>query len=267
MIRIGTSGYSFDDWVGTVYPKNIRKPEMLEYYQNVLGFDTVEINYTYYTMPSQRTMRSLDRRTRPDFTFVIKAHQDMTHSVVDPKTGEITDNPEAFETFLAGVEPLLLSNKLGGVLAQFPVYFRPNPQALDYLVVFRDRIPREVPLFVEYRNRAWLKRRIFDFMRENDLSYVTVDEPKLPRLMPFYPYVTTRYAYFRFHGRNPNWFNAPVSVRYDYLYSDEELMELLPHVRAADRQADVTYVFFNNCHRGQAALNARRFRELLFEGS
>jgi uncharacterized protein YecE (DUF72 family) len=81
--------------------------------------------------------------------------------------------------------------------------------------------------------------------------------------MPFAPEVTSRIAYVRFHGRNPNWFNSPVSERYNYFYSDEELAEFVPLIRRMDALAGKTYVFFNNCHAGYAAKNARKFALML----
>jgi uncharacterized protein YecE (DUF72 family) len=67
----------------------------------------------------------------------------------------------------------------------------------------------------------------------------------------------------RFHGRNKNWFNAPLSKRYDYLYSDEELASFIPEVKRIAAQAEKTYIFFNNCHLGKAVKNAIRFREMI----
>ncbi len=100
-------------------------------------------------------------------------------------------------------------------------------------------------------------------MEENGLGYCCVDEPDLPRLVPFVPRVTSSVAYFRFHGRNVNWFNVPASERYNYLYSDEELKPFVPVIEAANEASKVAYVFFNNCHGGSAARNARRMKDLL----
>jgi len=72
-ILVGTSGFSFDDWIGEVYPQGTRKQDMLPYYVNNLGFKALEVNYTYYSMPSRRTMESFARRTASDFSFVVKA--------------------------------------------------------------------------------------------------------------------------------------------------------------------------------------------------
>jgi len=90
-----------------------------------------------------------------------------------------------------------------------------------------------------------------------------VDEPQLPRLVPFVPRVTSSITYFRFHGRNTNWFNVPTSERYNYLYSDDELRVFVPIIRSADKSSESAYCFFNNCHAGSAAKNARRIKSLL----
>jgi uncharacterized protein YecE (DUF72 family) len=90
-----------------------------------------------------------------------------------------------------------------------------------------------------------------------------VDEPKLPRLMPFEPRRTSDIAYFRFHGRNQNWFNASREERYNYLYSADELDEFVPPLRSVSAGAKTTYTFFNNCHAGAAARNALMMKQML----
>lgn len=79
MTRLGTSGFSFPDWLGTVYPRSLPKSEMLFYYENHLGFDTVEVNFTYYSLPGLKTIISFDKKTGEDFDFVVKAYKGMTH--------------------------------------------------------------------------------------------------------------------------------------------------------------------------------------------
>jgi uncharacterized protein YecE (DUF72 family) len=85
-IKIGTSGFSFQDWQGTVYPKHIKKEEWINYYEGELGFNALEVNYTYYTLPSFRSLKGMERKTSPAFQFVIKAFRGMTHDIKRPKT-------------------------------------------------------------------------------------------------------------------------------------------------------------------------------------
>ncbi|HHT9129677.1 MAG TPA: DUF72 domain-containing protein, partial [Candidatus Brocadiaceae bacterium] len=123
MIKIGTSGFSFPDWVGNIYPPNIKKADMLEYYEKQLGFEITEINATYYTIPSQKSFEGMIRKTTKDFEFTVKAHKLLTHEIRDKETGKIVDNNDAFERFLYSVEPLKKEGRLTAILAQFPYSF------------------------------------------------------------------------------------------------------------------------------------------------
>lgn len=262
MIRLGTSGFSFKDWVGPVYPEGMKPGNMIAYYENVLGFDTVEINFTYYQLPSLRSFEGMVRKTSSRFEFVVKANREMTHDMIDKKTWKIKDNREVFEKFRYSLKPLMDNGRLGCVLAQFPVFFFPKRQNAEYLLEFKDRM-ESIPLVIEFRHKAWLTERTFESLQNNDLGYCVVDEPSLPRLVPFVPRATSDLGYFRFHGRNPNWFNVPTSERYNYLYSEQELRDFVPSVQEIDEKTDKTYCFFNNCHGGQAAMNAQAMKKML----
>jgi uncharacterized protein YecE (DUF72 family) len=100
-------------------------------------------------------------------------------------------------------------------------------------------------------------------LERNGIGFCIVDEPKLPKLMPYLPRVTSEIGYFRFHGRNPNWFNAPISERYSYLYSEEELKKFIPDIKDISQKTGKTFIFFNNCHAGSAAKNAAQMAKLL----
>ena len=90
-----------------------------------------------------------------------------------------------------------------------------------------------------------------------------MDEPKLKGLMPYNPTITTDIGYFRFHGLNTNWFDAPTSARYAYLYMEDELKPFVPDIRNIATSARKTVVMFNNCHAGKAARNALEMIEML----
>ncbi|MEO0085670.1 MAG: DUF72 domain-containing protein [candidate division WOR-3 bacterium] len=262
-LRIGTSGFSFADWVGPVYPAGLPKTKMLEYYESVLGFDAVELNFTYYTMPVARTLEAMLRRTGKGFSFVVRTHKEMTHEIwQDEKRTVLKDTAAAFAQFREGIRPLVESTRLGCVLVQLPVYFVPTPQNVDYLRQMPERLPG-VRLVVEFRNRAWLRAESFRLLEECGLGYCVVDEPKLARLVPFEPRRTSGIAYFRFHGRNRNWFRASREERYDYLYTLAELEEFIAPVRAVSAGAEATFLFFNNCHAGSAARNALLMKQML----
>src|SRR5437763_972412 len=124
-ILIGTSGFSYEDWRGSLYPRDLRKGDMLSYYAGI--YPTVEINSTYYGMPHPATMYQMTRKVPPGFEFVIKAHQSMTHAD--------RYQPGAFAEFRRALEPLREAAMLGGVLAQFPHSFRPTAATDRYLEI------------------------------------------------------------------------------------------------------------------------------------
>jgi len=266
MIKIGTSGFSFLDWKGTVYPVGIRERDMLPFYEKELGFNALEVNFTYYTLPSQKSFAAMSKKTSKGFEFVVKAFKGMTHEIRDKETGEMVDNQEAFKKFKYSLLPLTEDGKLACVLAQFPYGFFPNRANFDYLQRFKGEMG-DIPLIFEFRNQTWLKSGTFHFLEENGIGFCIVDEPKLPKLMPYFPRATSEIGYFRFHGRNPNWFNVPTSVRYDYLYSEGELKEFIPDIKNISQKTAKTLIFFNNCHAGSAAKNAIQMARLLLEQS
>ncbi|MBN1824366.1 MAG: DUF72 domain-containing protein [Endomicrobiales bacterium] len=266
MIKIGTSGFSFRDWMGPVYPKGIKPAEALFYYEKELGFDCVEINSTYYTLVSAKSFEGMEKKTGPDFEFAVKGFRGITHDPFDPRLGDkrppLNDAEANIDKFIYSLGPLKDKGKLGCVLLQFPVFFEPSEPSKQYLEQCKGKFG-DIPLVVEFRNNSWAKPETFGFLRNNGLAYCAVDEPKLPRLMPFMNEVTSDTAYLRFHGRNRNWFNASLAERYDYLYSDEELEEFIPDIEQMEKSAKKTYVFFNNCHAGSAVKNAVALKKLL----
>ena len=252
-VLIGTSGYSFADWVGTFYPPNFKSSEFLAYYAQ--QFKTVEVNSTYYRIPSPRVMEQMELKTPPGFRFVVKLNQAMTH--------ETRREPELYKEFLGVLEPLKYAGKYDGLLAQFPWAFKRTPQNEAHLRVLRDQLPGE-PLFVEFRHDSWITPGLGDELRALKLGYCAVDEPRLPGLVPPITMLTTEDAYVRFHGRNgANWWGQGGGDRYDYDYREDELKEWLRKITELADQARRTYLFFNNCHAGQAARNAKLMQELV----
>ena len=263
-IKIGTSGFSFDDWKGVVYPSQLKKGDWLRYYEKELGFPILEINFTYYTLPSPRSLEGMSRKTSESFQFVVKAFKGMTHEIKDTATHTFINNRDTFDKFLFSLKPLSDEGKLGCVLAQFPYSFYPRAENIAYLKRFKD-LMGAIPLTVEFRNKSWLKKSTLQFLKDHLMGYCVVDEPKLPQLMPFYPETTSKIGYFRFHGRNPRWFKVPAAVRYDYLYSEKELKEFISPVKMIASKSDKVFIFFNNCHAGSAAKNATMFIRMIQE--
>lgn len=265
MIKIGTSGFSFKDWKGTVYPEDIANDRMLSYYEQELGFDTVEINFTYYVLPSEKSFSAMKKKVSKDFLFSVKAFRGTTHDPFDyrlAKKPSLEQAKENSEKFIHSLSPLISSNQLCSVLLQFPVFFSPEAKNYDYILKCREWM-KNAKIIVEFRNNKWATEETMKFLRENDIAYCAVDEPKLERLMPYIPKTTSDIGYLRFHGRNKNWFNAPAEQRYDYLYSDDELKEFIPDIEKMNSKCKFLYLFFNNCHLGSAIKNARKIKDFL----
>ena len=117
--------------------------------------------------------------------------------------------------------------------------------------------------FVEFRHAGWMRPDVFAFLKENDMEFVSVDEPPLRGLLPPTPVVTGNVLYVRFHGRNAeNWWGG-AGDRYDYNYSKAELTDWLEKIKKLREKATETFLFFNNCHRGQAAQNGATMLNML----
>jgi uncharacterized protein YecE (DUF72 family) len=254
MIYVGTSGFKFDDWKGHFYPEDLKEKNWLEYYSQ--RFNCLEINSTYYRLMHPATFFHMANKVPEQFEFTVKAYRSLTHEAG-------TDNEADFSAFIDSIQPLLEASKFGCVLAQFPTSFHNTPGSRAYLTQFCDRFS-EYPLVVEFRNREWVKDEVFAFMRERQVGWCAVDEPQFRSLMPPLVEVTSPLGYVRFHGRNyRQWWAKDSKLRYDYLYSREELGEWVPKIQGLAKQTQKVYVFMNNCFQGQAATNAIELRDLL----
>jgi uncharacterized protein YecE (DUF72 family) len=277
-VRIGTCGYSFPDWKGTVYPANLRPSLYLVHYARTLGFNAVELDSSFYHMPTAALLEALMQKTEPGFLFAIKGHRSMTHDVwkatqpaapgrpafPDLASGlkNVTELAPAFQAFWEAVTPMHAMGRLGTIVLQYPPWFRNTPENRRFLLTTRELLPR-LPLSIEFRDRSWHEDDALAFLRNERLGYVAVDEPPLRSLLPLVPAVTSDVAYLRLHGRNRNWFGASREERYDYLYSREELEELLPAIRTMEARAPLMFIMTNNCHRGQAVRNAKDLQSML----
>jgi uncharacterized protein YecE (DUF72 family) len=266
-VRIGTSGYSFADWVGTVYPPGTKPGAFLSHYAKL--FDSVEINATYYRTPSPQTFARMVERTPDDFTFVVKAPRAMTHDLVA--------FDRELEPFQQAIEPLVRARRLGALLAQFPYAFVPSEASRRHLGKLAQSLGTKIPVHVEFRHDAWANEATFDLLRTLGLGFVNVDLPELPHLPRPSEVATNRTGYVRLHGRNETtWWSQAEALskakakatalagnRYDYLYSPSELEPWAARIERLAEGADIVYVFANNCHLGQSVVNALQLGQRL----
>ena len=254
MVCIGTSGFRFDDWKGAFYPQELPAQRWLEYYAE--RFNCLEVNSTYYRLVHANTFAHMAEKTPPGFQFTVKAFGGLTHERGDTTAAD-------FAAFSDSLQPLVEAHKFGCVLAQFPHSFHNTEENRRYLAEFTGRVGG-LPTVVEFRGREWAQEAVFDFLRASGLGYCAVDEPQFRSLMPPLVEVTSPLGYVRFHGRNyRQWWAKDSKLRYDYLYSREELGEWVPKIQGLAKQTQKVYVFMNNCFQGQAATNAIELRDLL----
>jgi len=247
-VWIGTSGYSYPDWVGAFYPPGVKSPRMLGYYSR--QFPLVELNFTFYRLPTAEQLARLAEQTPEGFQFLVKLPRTLSHEC---NAGDLAP----FRQALTGLQQ---RGRLLGLLCQLPQSFHYGREAKDWI----GRLGRELAdqsLAVEFRHQSWFRADVPTWLQEHHLDLVAVDVPDLPALYPRGLVQSGPRVYVRFHSRNAaNWYRSDKD-RYDYNYGDEELTEWIGAlVAAAPYQV---LLLFNNCHRAQAVENAQRMRELI----
>ena len=251
-------------------------------------FPVVEVDSTYYSLPSERNAVLWAERTPPGFTFDVKAFSLMTghgtalaklppilrDSLPQPAAGKAGNlylkdlPPEAqrwiWQAFDDALAPLAQAGKLGAILLQFPPWFAIGRENKRYLEQCREMLPQR-RLAVEFRQRSWLEERnaqeTLTFLAQNDLSYVCVDEPQGFRssIPPLTAVTNPALTVVRFHGRNrENWEARGISAaeRFRYLYEEQELAEWVPRIGEVSAQASEAHVLFNNCYSDFGVRNA-----------
>jgi uncharacterized protein YecE (DUF72 family) len=250
-VWIGTAGYAWPEWVGPFYPDGTSLQRMPRFYAT--QFPCVEINSTFYRVPTPGQLSRLADRTAPGFQFSLKVPRSVSHE----------QGVHALQPFKKAADELAARHRLIGFILQFPEAFHDTPAHRDWIKRIADELS-PYPTWVEFRHRSWARPHLGDWLRERRLELASIDVPSLPALFPrgVIDTRTTR-VYARLHSRiAANWFQ-PGKIRYDYDYPDDVLREWIASlVSAAPRLTDV-HLFFNNCHGIQGPNNARRMAELI----
>ncbi|MGE5631275.1 MAG: DUF72 domain-containing protein [Caulobacteraceae bacterium] len=254
MIYVGTSGYSYKDWIGPFYPEGVKPGDMLSIYSGVFGF--TEINSTYYKIPNSFMFYNMQKKTGDEFVFTVKLHQSMTHS------RDATDKD--YNDFIKAVDVLQQAGKLGCLVAQFPYSFHCSKENMDYMLRLKERFI-DCDIAVEFRNSRWVNEENFEFLRQNSLGYVCVDEPSIAGLPDRQAVSTSRVSYIRFHGRNDEkwWNHNEAYERYDYLYKEDELEQWKNKIRKLEEESENCFISFNNHFRAQAVINGIMLKKML----
>jgi uncharacterized protein YecE (DUF72 family) len=296
-IRIGTASWTDPTMTaaGVFYPSGADSAEeRLQYYAS--RFPLVEVDATYYSLPSRRTSELWVQRTPPDFTFDIKAHALMTGQPTETKRlpkdlrealpAEVAEKrriyakdlpdelkDDVWAWFADGLEPLAESGQLGSILLQYPRWFFTSSENRDTIEDAVDRLRKAgMTPAVEFRNATWFNEknveRTLTFLGDRDIPLVMVDGPQgfKSSVPPIVAATSPDLAVVRFHGRRAETWeaqNIKTVERFRYLYDEGELEEWVPRVRDAAAQTKQTHVLFNNCYANYGATNALMLAELL----
>jgi uncharacterized protein YecE (DUF72 family) len=294
-VRVGTASWTDPTMTrpGVFYPAGTdTAEERLRYYASL--FPVVEVDATYYALPSRQMGELWLERTPPEFTFDIKAHALMTGQPSEVKRlpkdireelptdlagktriyrkdlpGELQD--AIWDAFRDGIMPLHSAGKLGAVFLQFPRWFFPSNESREAILEAKQRLA-DIPMAVEFRNASWLNEknaaRTIEFLEKHRIPFVMVDAPQGMRssLPPVTAVTSPDLAVVRFHGRRVETWEAqgiPVVERFRYLYSTDELEEWVPRIRDAAEQVKDVHVLLNNCYANYGTTNARQLASML----
>lgn len=235
MIHVGTSGYNYPEWKGRFYPEKIAAKAMLPFYASV--FDTVEINYTFYRMPTPALVEGWAAQAPEAFTFTLKAPKRITH---DRRLQDVADPLRAFCTAAAALGP-----RLGCVLVQLGPTFKCD---LPRLQAFIDELPPALRVAFEFRHASWWIDEVYDALRARNLALCIADSPE--RHTPLV--VTADYGYLRLRDEG---------------YSEDDLTRWAERVgEHADRWRD-TFVYFKHEDEGKGPEFASLFKARLAQGA
>ena len=259
-IRVGTSGYSYAEWLDAgFYPPDTKPGGMLRQYAR--RFSVTELNYTWYQMPKAPAIERMRQQVPRDFQFAAKLTRYLTHEI----------DADQWRTHAAqyrdGIAPLIQSGQLAAVLVQFPPSFQRTPRNRQYLAALLDEL-RGLRTAVEFRHVSWATERVYVELERRRTALVAVDAPGLEDLFPRLAMVTSPdLFYIRFHGRNARgWRSGNMQKQFNYDYTNAELQEWTDEqIERMAGQAGNGLLFFNNHVRAQAPKNAMSMMQLLAE--
>ncbi len=246
-LLLGTCGWSYQEWVGRFYPNN--KVAKLPFYAKV--FDTVEVDSSFYRMPSKSMVKGWAKATGPFFKFSLKLPKTITHDRA------LVDAEDELAKFLDVIKPLEDTGKLGCLLVQLAPSFAYDKA--DSLESFLSILPEHVHFAVEFRHDSWDRKEALDLLKKYKVANTITESPI--EFLSKLAITTPTHSYVRWHGRGKK-------IWYDYTYSEQELQEWIPKLKELEEKTDILYAYFNNHYRADAPYNTLqllRMREELSE--
>jgi len=264
-LLIGTSAWADHD---PFYPSGLKPAEQLPFYARY--FPIVEVNTTYYRIPSHRMVEGWVRRSPPEFVFDVKPPRELTSTPETPRGEAPVPDADLASAFAEAIAPLVENGKLGAITVQFPPSYRNTEEHREYLRLLPELLPG-LPISVEFRRRDWLDEEhaagTLALLEEAGLGYTMADEPQFGSgsVPPVYGVTNPKLAIIRFHGRNcETWYRFTGSSRdrFNWEYRPEELEEWRPKLEAALQAAEAVHVLFNTNYADQGPRNAVRLMDM-----
>jgi len=260
-IRVGTSGYSYAEWVDAgFYPLDTKPGRMLTCYAQI--FSVTELNYTWYQMPKAQAIERMRQQVPPGFQFAAKLTRYLTHEVDESAWRGCV------KQYRDGIAPLMQSGQLSAVLLQFPPSFHRVPKNRHYLAALLDELDG-LPIAIEFRHVSWAVESVYTELERRRITLVIVDTPDIKGLFPTVDIITNPdLFYVRLHGRNAGgWRSGNMQKQFNYDYADNELREWAEG--RIEKMAEHTrngLIFFNNHVQAQAPGNAVKLVGMLETG-
>jgi uncharacterized protein YecE (DUF72 family) len=234
---VGCSGWHYEHWRGLYYPRELPKPKWLSFYAR--QFSTVELNNSFYHLPSEKAFSIWRESTSDDFIFAVKMSRFITH------IKRLKNIGSAVENFVSRAG--LLAEELGPLLYQLPPSMKRDDELLQS---FLSTLPSKHQHVIEFRHESWIDEAVFDILRIHNVGLCVFDVPGLSCPLV----ATSDFAYIRFHGSEG---------LYSSSYSDEELTRWANRIGQLGQNVKASYIYFNNDAEAFAVENAIKLKNLL----
>ncbi len=239
-IYIGTSGWHYKHWKGTFYPEKLPVREYMNHYLRF--FQSVEINNSFYKLPSVETFSAWKDSVPDDFIFAVKASRFITHMK------KLNEPAQSIARFMHAVD--FLEGKLGPILFQLPPFWNLN---LERLQAFLEILPKGYRYALELRNESWYDERVYRLLEEHGIAFCIYELER--HLSPML--VTADFVYVRLHGPGN---------KYEGSYTEEDLLAWSLKIKGWQQEGRDVYFYFDNDQLGHAPHNAKRLQELVVSG-
>ncbi len=290
-VYVGTAGYVFDDWAGIFYPPSGRRGKLVDsgaanrtlgdvqgsrdkliFYQKYFSF--LEINHTFYKEPVAQTFIDIERRSKPGMLYAVKVHQDISHrNHFDAARGG-----EMMRRHAEAVAPLVETGRFHSFLIQLDERLAKSQKTLDYFMrVAAEAVRLRLSVHIEFRHRTWHHEYVLQTLKDGGVGICNTETAPVAEMFPLKAYATTDKGYVRYSGlnaggqpaggeaRSPLEKRAAREARYDYLYSESEMVERIKKQLALREKTESLAVVFKNHARAGSVLNAMLNLKLLRE--